>query len=96
LGFSGEAIRLFLEGRALNESGIKHRCLNLQHDLLDSQDPRERFINTASVLIVFIDFFSKHGLGSVGLSANIRTVEVALMQDIANAFVSVISPESTA
>jgi len=48
------------------------------------------------VLIVFIDFFSKHAVGSVGLSANVRTVEVALMQDIANAFVSVISPESTA
>ena len=85
-----------MEFEDFNTESIEHRCLNLQHDLLDSQDPRERFINTASVLIVFIDFFSKHGLGSVGLSANIRTVEVALMQDIANAFVSVISPESTA
>jgi hypothetical protein len=43
---------------------------------------------------VFIDFFSKHGVGGIMLGANPRYVETALMQDIANAFVSVISPES--
>ena len=82
-----------LEFEDFNTSSIKDRCLNLQHDMLDSQSPRERFINTACVIIVFIDFLTKHGPGGMILGANPRYVESALMQDIADAFVSIISPE---
>jgi hypothetical protein len=53
-----------LEFEDFNTSSIKDRCLNLQHDMLDSQSPRERFINTACVIIVFIDFLTKHGPGA--------------------------------
>ena len=73
-----------------NTPSIKDRCLNLQHDLLDSQSPRDRFVHTANVLIIFLDFFSKHGVGSFTLGGNPRSVEVAVMNDIADAFVSVI------
>jgi DNA-binding MltR family transcriptional regulator len=83
-----------MEFEDFNTPSIKDRCANLQHDLLDSQNPRERFINTACVLIVFIDFFSKHGLGALFPATSPRYVETALMEDIANAFVSAISPES--
>jgi DNA-binding MltR family transcriptional regulator len=85
-----------LEFEDFNTPSVRDRCMNLQHDMLDSRNPRERFINTACVLLVFIDFFSKHGVGGIMLGANPRYVESALMQDIANAFVSVISQESTA
>ena len=65
--------------------------MNLQHDMLDSRSPRDRFIYTANVLITFIDFLCKYGGAITSPSSDPRSVEVALMQDITNAFVSVIS-----
>jgi hypothetical protein len=79
-----------LDFENFNTESIKARCMSLQHDLLeDSQNPRERFINTANVLIVFIDFFRANGMSSFSLGSNPRNVEVALMQDILNAAASV-------
>jgi hypothetical protein len=55
--------------------------MNLQHDLLeDNQDPRERFINAANVLIVFIDFLHANNPGVFILGRSPRNVEVALMR----------------
>jgi DNA-binding MltR family transcriptional regulator len=79
-----------LEFEDFKTQSIKDRCMNLQHDLLEeNQDPRERFINTANVLIVFIDFFRDNSLGVFGLARRPRDVEIALMQDILNAAASV-------
>jgi hypothetical protein len=64
--------------------------MNLQHDLLEeNQNPRERFINTANVLIVFIEFFGAYGASFLSPAASPRNVEIALMQDILNAAASV-------
>jgi DNA-binding MltR family transcriptional regulator len=74
-----------LEFEDFNTPSIKERCMNLQHDLLEeNKNPRERFINAANVLIVFIDFFRDNAPG-FGLALNPRNVEIALMQDIQNA-----------
>jgi hypothetical protein len=79
-----------LEFEDFSSPSIKARCMSLQHDLLeDSQNPRERFINTADELIVFIDFRRDNNPGVFILGSNPRTVEVALMQDIRNATASV-------
>jgi hypothetical protein len=64
--------------------------MDLQHDVLgDSQDPRERFINTANVLIVFIDFLHANNPGVFIFGRNPRDVEIELMEDITNAAASV-------
>lgn len=79
-----------LEFEDFKTQSIKDRCMNLQHDLLeDSQNPRERFINTANVLIVFIDFFRDNNMGVFSLARHPRDVEIALMQDILYAAASV-------
>jgi DNA-binding MltR family transcriptional regulator len=79
-----------LEFEDFNTQSIKDRCMNLQHDLLeDNKNPRERFINAANVLIVFIDFFRANNPGVFGLARHPRDVEIALMQDILNAAASV-------
>lgn len=79
-----------LEFEDFNTPSIKDRCMNLQHDLLEeNQNPRERFINAANVLIVFIDFFRENNPGVFGLARSPRDVEIALMQDITNAAASV-------
>jgi hypothetical protein len=78
-----------LEFENFNTESIKVRCMKLQHDLLDSQNPRDRFINTANVLIVFIDFRRANNPGVFILGSNPRDVEIALMQDITNAAASV-------
>lgn len=78
-----------LEFEDFNTQSIKDRCMNLQHDLLNSQSPRERFIHTANVLIIFLDFIHKSGPRTMILG-NHRSVEVAVMEDIADAFVSAI------
>ncbi len=73
-----------------NSPSIKARCMNLEHDLLeDNQIPRERFINAANVLIVFIDFFRDNSPGVFGLARSPRDVKIALMEDILNAAASV-------
>jgi DNA-binding MltR family transcriptional regulator len=75
-----------LEFEDFNTPSIKARCMNLQHDLMEeNQNPREKFINAANVLIVFIDFASKHGIGPLGPYSNPRNVEIAVMVDIMNA-----------
>jgi hypothetical protein len=74
-----------LEFEDFNTQSIKDRCMNLQHDLLENnKNPRERFINAANVLIVFIDFFRDNSPG-FGLALHPREVEIALMKDILNA-----------
>jgi hypothetical protein len=74
-----------LEFEDFNTASIRARCMNLRHDLLeDSQNPRERFINTSNVLLFFIDFFLKRG-AILGPYSNPRTIEIALMQDIMDA-----------
>jgi DNA-binding MltR family transcriptional regulator len=79
-----------LEFEDFNSQSIKDRCMNLQHDLLeDNRDPRERFINAANVLIVFIDFRRANSPGVFILGSNPRDVKIALMQDIMNAAASV-------
>jgi hypothetical protein len=79
-----------LEFENFDTPSIKSRCMSLQHDLLEqSQNPRERFINTANVLIVFIDFFRANNPGVFILGSSPRDIEVALMQDIRNAAASV-------
>lgn len=73
-----------------NTASIKDRCLNLRHDFLeDSQNPRERFINTANNLIVIIDFLRTNSLGVFISGGNPRSVEIALLQDIQNAVVRI-------
>ena len=53
-----------LDFENFNTQSIKGRRMNLQHDLLeDNKYPRERFINAANVLIVFIDFFRANNPG---------------------------------
>ena len=52
-----------LEFENFNTDSIKERCMSLQHDLLEnSQNPRERFINTANVLIVFMNQNATSGM----------------------------------
>jgi hypothetical protein len=70
-----------------NTQSIKDRCMNLRHDILhDSQNPRERFINAANVLIVIIDFRREHNWGDAFISStNPRGVEIDLFHDISNA-----------
>jgi hypothetical protein len=80
-----------LEYEDFNTPSVRDRCMNLRHDILDdSQNPRERFINTANVLIVIIDFLGVNtSLGIFTSASNPRDVEIALFQDISNAAVAV-------
>jgi hypothetical protein len=79
-----------LEFENFNTPGIKVRCMRLQHDILEkSQNPRERFINAANVLIVFIDFLRANNPGVFIFGRTPRNVELALMQDILYAAASV-------
>jgi Mannitol repressor len=67
-----------------NDPIVKDRCVKLQHDVLqDSHDPRERFLNAASTLIVIIDFFRAGA--SPGMLIGGRKIELAVIQDIRNA-----------
>ena len=75
-----------LKVESFDTPSIKVRCINLKHDLLEAnQSPRERFINAANVLIVFIDFRRDNNMGVFNLAGNPRDVEIALMHDIMSA-----------